>query len=106
MGGVEHGAPQRLVALQQEVGGAAQMRELPARALGGRHAVQPVDRGQPGQLGEHLPRGGGASRQDLGRLAPEPPGQLVPVAGEMAPQRVELAQGAVLGREEAVVAQR
>jgi hypothetical protein len=103
---LEHRSAERLVSLQQEIGGAAQMRELAAGTLRRRLAVQVVGRGQAGELAEHLARGGGAPRQHLGRLAAQPRREPVPVPCQVAAHPVELAQRTVLGGEQPVVAHR
>jgi hypothetical protein len=95
--GVEHRDAQRLVALEHEVGGrVAQARQPRADGLRGGEAVEAALRGLLCQLGDHRAGDRGAVLQRAGgRLAEavtEPP----PVAGELAPGGVQLAQRAVL----------
>ena len=103
---VEHRAAERLVALQQQVAHAAQARRAAADALGGREAEQAVRRALRLQLTEQLARGRRAPLQHLADLAADPLAELRPVAAELARHRVQLAQGPVLGREQALVAYR
>jgi hypothetical protein len=104
VGDVEYSGAQRLVALEQQVAGqVARAGQSPADPLRGREAVQPVRGGAGGELAQQLARGARPAGQRVARRAAEPAGEPRPVRGELARHRVELAQRAVLGREQAPV---